>query len=107
MFKTNFEIITSTNKVKKFLDHGFSKNHTFKISGSNLRVSFEDLSLAKLTVSHDLLCSTVTNKIAFDQRDSKSISNFERAMDRSCQALVSLFLWFPNWKPWISSVLTN
>ena len=32
-------------------------------------------------VSHDLLRSTVTNQIAFDQRDSKSISNFERAID--------------------------
>ena len=35
-------------------------------------------SLRKLIVSHDLLRSTVT----FDQQDSKTISNFERAMDR-------------------------
>ena len=28
-------------------------------------------------------------------------------MDRCCQALVSRFLWFPNWKPWIPLVLTN
>ena len=38
-------------------------------------------SLTKLMVSHDLLRSTVTNQIAFDQRDSKSISNFERSME--------------------------
>ena len=42
-------------------------------------------------VSHDLLRSTVSNQIVFDQRDSKSISYFERAMDRCCQALVSRF----------------
>ena len=42
-------------------------------------------------VSHDLLRSTVTYKIALDQRDSKSISNFERTMNRCCQALVSRF----------------
>ena len=34
-------------------------------------------------VSHDLLRWTVTDKITFDQRDLKTISNFERAMDRS------------------------
>ena len=33
-------------------------------------------------VSHDLLRSTVTNQILFDQRDSKSIVTFERAMNR-------------------------
>ena len=44
--------------------------------------SILDYSLTKLMVSHDLLRSTVTNQIAFDQRNSKSISNFERAMDR-------------------------
>ena len=33
-------------------------------------VSSDMLSLEKLMVSHDLLCSTVTNQIAFDQRDS-------------------------------------
>ena len=57
-------------------------------------------------LSDDLLLSTVTNRIAFDQQDSKSISNFERAMDRRYWALVSFF-WFPNRKPWIPSVLTN
>ena len=35
-------------------------------------------SLTKLMVSHDLLRSTVTNQIEFDQRDSKSIANLER-----------------------------
>ena len=38
------------------------------------------LSLTQLMVSHDLLRLTVTNQIAIDERDSKSISNFERAM---------------------------
>ena len=52
---------------------------------------FGQYSLTKLMVSHDFLRSTVTNQIAFNQRDSKSISNFERAMDRCCQALVSRF----------------
>ena len=42
-------------------------------------VSLHD-SLTKLMASHDLLRSMVTNKIAFDQPDSKSISNFERLM---------------------------
>ena len=36
----------------------------------------------KPMVSHDLLRSTVTNQITFDQ-------NFELAMDRCCQALIS------------------
>ena len=66
------------------------------------------ISFTKLMVSHDLLRLTASNQIAFDQGDSKSISNFERAMDRCCQALVSrFFLGFPNWKPWIPSILTN
>ena len=64
-------------------------------------------SLTKLMVSHDLLRSMVANQIPFDQQDLKSIFNFERAMTRCCQALVSHFLsGFQNWKPWISSVLT-
>ena len=42
-------------------------------------------------LSYDLLRSTETNQIAFDQRDLKSISNSERAMDRCCQALVNRF----------------
>ena len=46
-------------------------------------------SLTKLIVSHDFLRSTVTNQIAFDQRDFQSISIFERTMDRCCQVLVS------------------
>ena len=70
--------------------------------------SFYHYSLTKLMVSHDLLCSTVTNQIAFDQRDSKSISKSERPMDRCCQALLScFFFWLLNWKPWIPSVLTD
>ena len=62
---------------------------------SNLRLTFTlddckpPVQFNKLMVSHDLLRSTVTNQIAFDQRDSKSISNFEGAMDRCWQALVS------------------
>ena len=40
-------------------------------------------------VSRDLPRSTVTNQIRFDQQDSNSIPDFERAMDRRCQALVS------------------
>ena len=44
--------------------------------------------------SHDLLRSTVTNQIVFDQRDSKLISNFERAMDRCCQAQSPVFSGF-------------
>ena len=40
------------------------------------------VSLRKLIVSHDLLLSMITNQIAFDQQDSKSISNFEPLMDR-------------------------
>ena len=39
-------------------------------------------------VSHDLPCSTVTNQIAFSQRDSNTIFEFKRAIDRRCQALV-------------------
>ena len=46
-------------------------------------------SLTKLMESHDLLRSTATNHIAIDQRDSNSVFNFERKMDRCCQALVS------------------
>ena len=46
-------------------------------------------SLRKLMVSHDLPRSTVTNQIAFDQRDLYSTPEFDRTMDRRCQALVS------------------
>ena len=50
------------------------------------------VSLTKLMVSHDLLHSMVTKQIAFNQRDSKSISNFECETDRCCQVLYwSLF----------------
>ena len=49
----------------------------------------ELFSLAKLMVSHDLLCSIVTNQVAFDQLDSNLITKLERAIDRCCQALVS------------------
>ena len=40
-------------------------------------------------VSHNLPCSTVTNQITLDHRDSNMISEFERMMDCGCQALVS------------------
>ena len=40
-------------------------------------------------VSRELPRSTVTKKIAFDQRDLHLTAVFERAMDRHCQALVS------------------
>ena len=40
-------------------------------------------------VSYDLLCSIVTNQIAFDQRDLHSTPEFERTMDHCCHALVS------------------
>ena len=46
-------------------------------------------SLTKLIVSHDLPRTTVTNQIAFDQRDLYSTLEFERTMARLCQALVS------------------
>ena len=52
---------------------------------------FHVQSLRKLMVSHDLSRSTVTEQIAFDQRDLHSTPEFERAMDRRCQALVSKF----------------
>ena len=40
-------------------------------------------------VSYDLPRSIVTNQITFYQQDSNSIPDFERAMDPSCQTLVS------------------
>ena len=46
-------------------------------------------SLTKLIVSHDFPCSTGTNQMSFDQQDSNTIPEFERTMDRRCQALVS------------------
>ena len=45
-------------------------------------------SFTKPMVSHDLVCSTVTDQIAFDKRDSKFIPKFERMMDGCCQVLV-------------------
>ena len=39
-------------------------------------------------ISHDLR-STATNQIVLDQRDLSSTPEFERAMDRRCQVLVS------------------
>ena len=46
-------------------------------------------SLIKLMVSYDLPRTIVTNQITFDQQDSNSIPDFERAMNPSCQTLVS------------------
>ena len=40
-------------------------------------------------VSDDLLRLTVTKQITFDQQDLNSTPDFERAMDRRCQGLVS------------------
>ena len=51
--------------------------------------SIPEYSLAKLIVSHDLLCSTVTNQIAFDRRDSSMFPKFERTIHSCCQAMVS------------------
>ena len=49
-------------------------------------------------VSHDLSRLTITNQIAFDQRDLQSTSEFERAMDRRCEVLVyKLESLLPNW----------
>ena len=42
-------------------------------------------------VSHDLPRSTITNQIAFDQRDLHGTPEFERAIGHRCQALVSTF----------------
>ena len=47
----------------------------------------------KPMVSQGLLCSTVTNQIAFHQRNSKSVSIFEHVMDH-----VAARHWFPNLK---------
>ena len=40
--------------------------------------------------SHDLLHLMSTNRIAFDQRDSHSTLESERAMDHCCQVMVSI-----------------
>ena len=40
-------------------------------------------------VSHDLQHSTVTNQIAFHERDSHSTPEFEHLMERRCQVLSS------------------
>ena len=40
-------------------------------------------------VPHDVPRSTVTNQIALDQQDLHLTPEFERTMDRRCQALVS------------------
>ena len=50
-------------------------------------------SLTKLNVSHDSLRSTVTNQIAFDQRDSR------RFLYSNARWNVVARRWFPNWKP--------
>ena len=70
-------------------------------------------SLTELMVLHDLLRSMVTNQIAFltnqiafDKRDSKSISNVRWTVVARHWSLV-VFFGFPNWKPWIPSVLVN
>ena len=48
-----------------------------------------EFSLTELMVSHDLLRSTITGQIAFDQQDLESNPKSERPMDRCCKALVS------------------
>ena len=44
----------------------------------------KQVSLIKLMVSRDLSRSTVTIQITFDQQDSSTVPDFERAMDRRC-----------------------
>ena len=45
-------------------------------------------SLTKLMESHDLPRSTVTSPIEFDHKDLPLTSEFDRALDLHCQALV-------------------
>ena len=47
------------------------------------------ISLTKLMVSHDLSHLTLTNQIAFSQRESHSTPAFECAMEHRYEALVS------------------
>ena len=55
-----------------------------------LKTAVRLFSLTKLMVSHpDLLYTTVTKQVAFDQRDLPSAPVFEHAIDHRCQALVS------------------
>ena len=61
-------------------------------AGSNARERKPATVSHEFAVSHHLPRLTVTNQIVFDQRDSKSISNFERSMDR---CLLSTGLSFP------------
>ena len=54
-----------------------------------LLISKYEFSLTSLMTSHDLSNLTITNQIAFDQRNFHSTLDFECVMDRLCQALVS------------------
>ena len=47
------------------------------------------INLTKLTVSRDLLRSTVTNQIVFGRQDSNIFPKFERMTDRCSHVLVS------------------
>ena len=49
--------------------------------------SFFAISLTTLIASHDVFHSTVTNQIAFNQRDCIRLPNL-KVMDRHCQVLV-------------------
>ena len=69
-----FSVVTT--KIDKEITHPKLLNH-------------DQVSLTKLMVSHDLSRSTITNQIAFDQRDLYSTPEFERSMDHRCQGLVS------------------
>ena len=51
------------------------------------------LSLTKLMVLHDLLRSTVAKQMAFDQQDSKSISNVRLIVVTKHWSPISFF-WF-------------
>ena len=97
IYISNLEISCTLYVYLYMINFYMSKIHTFC-----------HFSLTKLMVSHDLQRSTLTYRTTFDQQNSKSMPNFQRPMDRCCQASVSRsFFWFPNWKPWIPSVITD
>ena len=56
---------------------------------SNSKSKLAHISLTELNVSYDLQRSAVTYQLAFNQQNLHSTPEFERAMDRCFQALVS------------------
>ena len=100
-----FSLIKYSYRLGKISKNIFLQVSTFEhcdeddISLKHVQWTIQLNRLTKLMVLCDLLHSTVTNQVDFDQRDLHLTNEFKCTIDCRYQAHV------PNWKPYILSLL--